>query len=179
MAPDNLRPDRADDRPTPGLHRDRNAEGRPENARPRDRYGAPLPREAVDEMPDRVEPEDVCTSVEQARHAAAELFAEQRFFEAHEFFEWAWKGPLTEDADRDFYKGMAQLAVGYTHSQRGNATGSQSLLERGIEHVAPYAPTHHGIDVERAMADARAFAEWVRTEGPGTDGPYPDFPDAA
>lgn len=159
--------------------RDRNEEGRPENARPRDKYGAPLPRDAEDELPDRVEPEDICESVEQARDTAAELFDQQRFFEAHEFFEWAWKGPVTDDADRGFYKGMAQLAVGYTHTQRGNEKGAITLLQRGIDHIAPYGPTHHGIDVRRATADAEAFADVIRDQGPGPDRPFPSFPYAA
>lgn len=156
--------------------RDRNAEGRPENARPRDRFGAPLPRGAVDELGERVEPEDVCQSVADALETAARLFDEQRFFEAHEFFEWAWKGPVTVDDDRPFFKGMAQLAVGYTHTQRGNPTGARRLLQRGMDHVRPFAPAHHGIDVDRAIAEATAFRELLDDRPPGPDLPFPAFP---
>lgn len=158
--------------------RDRNAEGRPENARPRDRFGAPLPRGAVDEMPDRVEPEEVCASVTEAVATAAELFDREQFFQAHEFFEWAWKGPVTDDADRPFFKGMAQLAVGYTHTQRGNAAGAQSLLRRGIDHIRPFAPAQHGIDVARAVDDAESFLETLQQTEPGPDLDFPDFPAA-
>lgn len=166
------------DPPTDAIHpdRDRNDEGRPENARPRDRFGAPLPRGAADELPDRVEPEDVCTSVEQAVTAAAELFDEQRFFEAHEFFEWAWKGPVTRDEDRPFFKGMAQLAVGYTHTQRGNVVGARTLLGRGAGHIAPFAPARHGIDVRAAIADSEAFLALLERMGPGPDLPFPLLP---
>lgn len=140
----------------PGRDRDRNAEGRPENARPRDRFGAPLPRDAVDEMPDRVEPEDVCDSVTEAVERAQDLWDEQRYFEAHEFFEWAWKGPVTPDPDRPFHKGMAQIAVGFTHFQRGNLTGSRRLLERGAAQAAAFGPTHDGVDVGATLDDVRA-----------------------
>ncbi|HUG83176.1 MAG TPA: DUF309 domain-containing protein [Euzebya sp.] len=157
--------------------RDRNAEGRPENARPRDRFGAPLPRGAVDEMPDRVEPDLVCNSVAEAVATAGQLFDQQQFFQAHEFFEWAWKGPVTQDADRPFFKGMAQLAVGYTHTQRGNATGAHALLRRGIDHIAPFTPTRHGIDVTRAVADAESFLRVLQQHGqPGPDLDFPRFP---
>ncbi|WP_114591552.1 DUF309 domain-containing protein [Euzebya pacifica] len=156
--------------------RDRNADGRPENARPRDRFGAPLPRGASNELIDRVEPEDVCTSLEQTHAAAVELFDQQRFFEAHEFFEWAWKGPFTPDEERPFYKGLAQLAVGYTHTQRGNAKGAASLLQRGIDHVGPFGPIHAGVDVARAIEDARRFAETVEAVGPSPDLTFPRFP---
>lgn len=158
--------------------RDRNADGRPENARPRDRFGAPLPRGAVDELGDRVEPADVCATVAEAVQTAASLFAQGRFFEAHEFFEWAWKGPVTEDADRPFFKGMAQLAVGYTHTQRRNATGARALLQRGIDHTRPFASVHHGIDVGRAVADAEGFLTLLDDTAPGPDLPFPGFPAA-
>ncbi|WP_370324424.1 DUF309 domain-containing protein [Euzebya sp.] len=156
--------------------RDRNAEGRPENARPRDRFGAPLPRDAVDEMPDRVDPEVVCTSVDQAVRTARELFDAERFFEAHEFFEWAWKGPVTEDADRPFFKGLAQLAVGYTHTQRGNAAGATTLLQRGIDALEPFGPARHGIDVDRAAADGRRFLADLATTAPSPDLSFPRLP---
>ncbi len=170
----------ADPTPTSRIAgRDRNDEGRPENARPRDRFGAPLPRGAADEMPDRVEPEDVCETVEEAiRHAAA-LFDQQRFFEAHEFFEWGWKGPVTPDAERGLHKGMAQVAVGYTHTQRGNARGAATLLQRGIDNLQPHRPARSGIDVDRAIADATAFLARVGEGHVGPDQPFPAFPAAS
>lgn len=136
------------------LDRDRNADGKPENARPRDRYGAPLPRDAEDEMPDRVEPEEVVSQPAEAVDHAVRLMAQERFFEAHEFFEWAWKGPSTDDDDRAFFKGMAQIAVGYTHLQRGNPTGAMALLDRGAAQLRAYAPVHAGIDVAETLGDA-------------------------
>lgn len=171
--------DQPDDRTGTWPDRDRRPDGRPENARPRDRFGAPLPRGAVDEMADRVEPEDVCTTAEEATARAIPLFDAQRFFEAHEFFEFAWKGPVTDDADRDLYKGLAQVAVGYTHTQRGNATGAASLLRRGIDHVRPYAPRHAGLPLQAVLDDASAFLEGLdggRIE-PTPDAPFPRWPE--
>lgn len=173
MNPTDATPD-----PPRRLERDRDEAGRPENARPRDRFGAPLPRDAVDEMPDRVEPEDVCRTVDQAVAAAAGLFDEQRFFEAHEFFEWAWKGPVTPDADRPFFKGMAQLSVGYCHTQRGNARGAATLLQRGIDATAPFAPRHHGIDVDGVRRDGQRFLELLGSTDPSPDLPFPRLPRA-
>ena len=158
------------------LERDRNDDGRPENARPRDRFGAPLPRDAEDEMPDRVEPEDVVDTVEETVARAVTLFDERRFFEAHEFFEWAWKGPMTADDQRPLFKGLAQLCVGYTHIQRGNATGATSLLQRGIDHVGPFGSAGHGIDLTRAVQDARGvLAELEATAGAPAEARQPDL----
>ncbi|MCW2691358.1 MAG: hypothetical protein JWR37_6248 [Mycobacterium sp.] len=66
-------------------------------------------------------------------------------FNAHEVLEAAWKnGP---DDDRLLWQGLAQLAVGITHIQRGNFTGAISLLRRAaarITHDDRAAP--HDID---------------------------------
>jgi hypothetical protein len=52
---------------------------------------------------------------------------------------------------------MAQLAVGVTHAARGNPTGAVNLLNRGADHIEPYAEhPPHGIDVAGLVRWARA-----------------------
>jgi uncharacterized protein len=49
-------------------------------------------------------------------------------FSLHEVLEAAWKnGP---DDERMLWHGLAQLAVGITHVQRGNVKGAITLLRR-------------------------------------------------
>lgn len=85
-------------------------------------------------------------------------------FHAHEVLEGVWKD--TTGDDRAVWKGLAQLAVGLTHLQRGNATGAVALLRRGAEAVAAVAPaTPYGIDVARLAADATALADRVEQGG--------------
>lgn len=72
-------------------------------------------------------------------------------FHAHEVLEAAWKaGPEDE---RPLWQGLAQLAVGITHIQRGNTTGALALLRRGAENIPQVAG--YGVDVSglRAHAD--------------------------
>ena len=152
--------------------RDRNAAGRPENARPRDRFGAPLPRDAVDELVHREEPEDVVDSVAEALDRAVELFDAERFFEAHEFLEYIWKSDEVPRKDRDFWKGVTQVAVGCCHVQRGNTKGATTLLERATSYMAPYPGRYHGIDAHALARRARDLAETVHAEGPR---PHHDF----
>lgn len=158
--------------------RDRDGRGRPANARPRDRFGAPLPRGARDQMADRVEPEEVADGLDDAVRRGAALFDAQRFFEAHEFFEWVWKSAEIDEAERPFWKGVAQIAVGYCHTQRGNATGAVTLLTRGADYTEGFPAGHRGIDVRRLRADARAFAASIRVRGVGPDRAFPAFPRA-
>ena len=131
--------------------RDRDAEGRARNARPRDALGRPLPYGAVGE--ERA-PEGVVREPDHALAEAQELLDAGRPFHAHEVLEDAWKsGP---DAERQLWRGLAQLAVGLTHAMRGNVRGAETLLDRGAGNIAPYASAPpHGIDVAGLVAWAR------------------------
>lgn len=123
--------------------RDRDTEGRARNARPRDGLGRPLPRGSAGV--ERLE-EGIERSPQLALTEAQRLLDEGKPFHAHEVLEDAWKssGP----AERELWRGLAQLAVGLTHLARGNQSGGRSLLHRGAENIAPFAERPpHGIAV--------------------------------
>lgn len=77
---------------------------------------------------------------------AQDLLDKGLAFNAHEVLEAAWKnGPLDE---RELWRGLAQLAVGITHVQRGNLKGATALLRRASDHLAHEGrPAPHDIDV--------------------------------
>ncbi|MFD6341292.1 DUF309 domain-containing protein [Streptomyces sp. NPDC060131] len=111
------------------------------------------------------QPEGVVRTPGETLAEAQRLLDAGKPFHAHEVFEDAWKsGP---DAERALWKGMAQLAVGLTHSARGNATGGARLLSRGAEAIAPFRDPH-GIDVPGLTAWARELAGRV-TDGEEVD----------
>jgi hypothetical protein len=117
--------------------RDRDPAGRPRNARPRDAYGSPLPRDAADADAEPTMPEDIALTPAETLVEAQRLLDADRPFHAHEVLEAAWKsGP---EGERDLWQGLAQLAVGLTHARRGNARGAVALLQRGADRIAPYA----------------------------------------
>ena len=158
--------------------RDRNAEARPENARPRDRFGAPLPRGSVDELAHRQEPEEVVSSVAEALAHAVALFDQQRFFEAHEFLEYVWKSDEIAAGDRDFWKGVTQVAVGCCHVQRGNTTGAVTLLERATRYLSPYPSIYGGVAADALAAAALRLAADVREAGASPQRDFFSFPRA-
>jgi hypothetical protein len=134
--------------------RDRDAEGRARNARPRDALGRPLPYGAVGE--DRA-PEGIVREPARALAEAQELLDAGRPFHAHEVLEDAWKS--APEGERQLWRGLAQLAVGLTHAARGNARGAATLLDRGAGNVDAYAAVPlHGIDVPGLVRWARALA---------------------
>lgn len=107
---------------------------------------------------------------------ADELLRAGRPFHAHEVLEGAWKsGPA---AERDLWQGLAQVAVGLTHANRGNARGAVTLLRRGAARVRGFqarpdggADDVHGIDIAGVLRAADALAD--RIERDGLDGLAP------
>jgi hypothetical protein len=137
-----------------GSDRDRDAAGRARSARPRDALGRPLPYGAAGA--ERA-PEGVVRTPERSLTEAQELLDAGRPFHAHEVLEDAWKS--APEAERQLWRGLAQLAVGLTHAARGNARGAAILLDRGAGNIAGYAAAPpHGIAVPRLAAWGRSLA---------------------
>lgn len=139
--------------------RDRDPQGRPKNARPRDALGRPLPRGAAGAITEEELPADPEALLE----VGIEHFNAGRFFQAHEAWETAWHP--SEELERDFWQGITQVAVGYTHRGRGNVTGAVTLLRRGAARLEPYGETHRGVPVGALARAARDAAEAIETSG--------------
>ncbi|MEN3270042.1 MAG: uncharacterized protein V7646_6936 [Pseudonocardia sp.] len=134
--------------------RDRDAAGRARNARPRDEAGRPLPHGA--QGVERV-PEDLQLTGDGAVTEAQRLLDAGQPFAAHEVLEGAWKA--APEPERELWRALAQLAVGLTHAQRGNARGAVALLDRAAGHLATWdgaAPAALAISDVRAHAGALA-----------------------
>lgn len=130
--------------------------------RPRDAAGRPLPpgRIGVDPVP------DVPRSPAEALAEARRLVDAGRPFAAHEVLEAVWKA--SPPAERDLWRGLAQLAVGLTHLQRGNLVGAQRLLLRGVGLIQPWVGSRpYGLDVAAAAAEAIATAARVEAMASG------------
>lgn len=158
------------------FRRDRDEHGRPANARPRDRFGRPLPRGAPDEMADRVEPEQAVDSLDEALQRAGELFDAERFFEAHEFLEHIWKADEIADEDRGFWKGVTQVAVGLCHCQRGNDSGARTLLGRAAAQLDAYPSPYAGVRTGTLSTGARDVLAQIDRHGPSPGLDFPRLP---
>jgi uncharacterized protein len=141
--------------------RDRDQAGRPRNARPRDEFGRPLPRGQAGA--ERI-PDDLALPPGEALVLAQRLLDTGRPFHAHEVLEAAWKSAPA--AERELWQGLAQVAVGLTHVQRGNARGAAALLRRGGERVAAYsAAPPHGIAAAQVSRRAEELAALIEENG--------------
>jgi uncharacterized protein len=151
--------------------RDRRPDGRPEQARPRDRTGRPLPYGTTD-VP-LIEDHEPAT-VEEALALGVALWDEERFFEAHECLEAVWHA--APDDDRDLWQGVIQVAVSCVHHQRGNLDGAIALLGRARERLTPYPDVHRGIDVDQLRVFCDGAAAALRDAGAIIEVGYPRFP---
>lgn len=141
--------------------RDRDAGGRPRNARPRDAQGRPLPRGA--RGAERIAG-DAVTSPEDALRQAQQLIDGGSPFYAHEVLEEVWKA--TTGPHRELWRGLAQLAVGLTHAHRGNPKGAVTLLRRGADRIEPYSgESLYRLDVAGLVGRARWLATRIDQEG--------------
>lgn len=131
--------------------------------RARDAAGRPVPAgspEAVEPVPEQALPPD------EALALARDLLAQGRPFFAHDVLEARWKA--APDDERGLWQGLAQVCVGLTHLQRGNAVGGARLLRRGAGRLHGWTGPAYGVDVPAVVRRALARAEAVEA---GRDGP--------
>ena len=135
--------------------RDRDEAGRPRSTRPRYALGRPLSAgsEGVARIPD-----DLDLPPMETLALAQDLLDRGLAFNAHEVLEAAWKNGPSEE--RMLWQGLAQLAVGITHIQRGNLKGAATVLHRASTRLAdgdrqvPYGVDAVGlVDYANALID--------------------------
>ncbi|MGV0811076.1 DUF309 domain-containing protein [Mycolicibacterium boenickei] len=138
--------------------RDRDESGKARNSRPRDALGRPLPHgsQGVPRIPDDLE-----LSAADSLTYAQQLLDGGLAFNAHEVLEAAWK--QAPESHRAMWQGLAQLAVGLTHIQRGNGTGAVTVLSRAADRLGETPnPVPHNVNVEELIAHAWALIDDVR-----------------
>jgi predicted metal-dependent hydrolase len=113
-------------------------------------------------------------TVDEALALGVELWEQHRYFEAHECLEDVWHHAAP--GDREFWKGVIQVAVGCVHHQRANPAGAVTLLERAADRLERYPDIHHGVDVEQLTVFARGAVAAVRDAGFCVEIGYPEFP---
>jgi uncharacterized protein len=137
------------------VDRDRDELGNARNSRPRDALGRPLPHGSVGV--ERI-PDDLDLSPADSLTYAQDLLDRGLAFHAHEVLEAAWKN-APED-ERGIWQGLAQLAVGITHIQRGNTAGAASVLARAANHLDDaVGAARHGVDVDALIIHTRALID--------------------
>jgi uncharacterized protein len=92
--------------------------------------------------------------LEAAYKRGLEAIRAQRYFEAHEELEVAWRAAPEEE--RDFFQGLVHVAVAWYQAGRGRPIATASQLEKASRRLGPYTPTHRGVDVGHVLAQVEA-----------------------
>jgi hypothetical protein len=97
-------------------------------------------------------PEDLVLEPAAALTEADRLIALGQPFAAHDVLEAVWKARRAAgEPDAAVWQGLAQIAVGLTHLERGNAVGAARLLERGAGNVGSGAVADWAVELARAI----------------------------
>ena len=75
-----------------------------------------------------------------------EQFNQQQFYACHDTLEAIWVD--APEADKRFYQGILQVAVGCYHLSNNNLRGAIILLGEAVRRLCDYQPDYEEIDVE-------------------------------
>ena len=84
-------------------------------------------------------------------------FNQQEFYACHDTLEAVWVE--AEEADKRFYQGILQVAVGCYHLSNNNLRGAIILLGEAVRRLRDYLPEYEGIDVEKLLQQAIALLQ--------------------
>ena len=84
-------------------------------------------------------------------------FNQQEFYACHDTLEAVWVE--ASEADKRFYQGILQVAVGCYHLSNDNLRGAIILLGEAVRRLRDYQPEYEGIDVEQLLQQAIALLQ--------------------
>ena len=78
------------------------------------------------------------------------------YFAAHEELEDEWRAAPA--GERDFLQGLVHVAVAWYQAERGNRVGCERQLAKATRRLAPYGPTHRGVELTVVLGSVVAAA---------------------
>jgi predicted metal-dependent hydrolase len=96
------------------------------------------------------------SSYPEAYRTFVALFNRGAYWDSHEVLEQAWRA-----TGSDFYQGLILVASGFVHVGRRNAHGVRAQLAKAAARLAPFRPSHLGLDVDALLAACAAAREAV------------------
>ncbi len=82
-------------------------------------------------------------------------FNQRQFYACHDTLEAIWVD--APEADKRFYQGILQVAVGCYHLSNDNLRGAIILLGEAVRRLCDYQPDYEGINVEQLLEQAMAL----------------------
>ena len=95
--------------------------------------------------------------------AGVDQFNQQHYYACHDTLEALWIE--ANQADKGFYQGILQIAVGLYHLSNENWRGSVILMGEGINRLHSYLPSYAEIDVESFVVHTSRLHKWLQQLG--------------
>ena len=84
-------------------------------------------------------------------------YRNQEFFEAHEHWEGEWL--KCNEPEKRFLQALIQITAAFHHLQRGNLTGTASLLRASLLRLDNFPANYQGVAVEELRENTRAWLD--------------------
>jgi uncharacterized protein len=99
-----------------------------------------------------------------------EQFNAQEFYACHDTLEAVWiQAP---EADKRFYQGILQVAVGLYHLGNQNLRGAVMLLGEGCNRLRAYPSDYAKLDLDDFLHQVLALLSQLQAQDPQTIEPY-------
>jgi predicted metal-dependent hydrolase len=108
-------------------------------------------------------PDETASDLTTALRKGVLLFNHHLFFEVHEILEAQWVTEVGEE--KRFLQGLIQIAVAFYHLGNSNLRGTLSLLQDGLEKIAPHQPAFLGIELRDFVAGLEACQKELQQLG--------------
>lgn len=90
---------------------------------------------------------------------ALHLFNQGKFFEAHEYFEAAWRE--TNDETREFYRALLQLSGGYYRLTQDRPTAARKFFTHALHWLQGFPDPHLGINTDLIQQNLREMIKAI------------------
>ena len=87
-------------------------------------------------------------------------FNQQQFYACHDTLEAIWVN--ADEADKRFYQGILQVAVGCYHLSNNNLRGAIILLGEAVRRLCDYQPDYEGVNVDRLLEQSIALLQTLQ-----------------
>lgn len=88
-------------------------------------------------------------------------YGDELFFNAHEHWEEVWLA--CQEPEKTFLQALIQIAAAFHHLQRGNLTGTRSLLQAAARRLERYGPEYGGVILEPLRSSLTVWIEALET----------------
>ena len=100
-------------------------------------------------------------------------YRREEFFATHEHWELVWLKAV--EPEKSFLQALIQVAAAFHHWQRGNGTGTVSLLRRALNRLEACPGEFGGIEVAALRVEIGAWLRGIAWEGASLPPRFPQI----